>query len=314
MRGAVILALLCAQWLAPSIADGAPLATLRPVPGDRGGDIELTLDRGVLSASSRAAGVPLWSYVLDGTGLRRSTSPANCDDVLHATVVNDGAQAHVYLTATFGQAPDRHSAIGALRLDQHGAAEVLWTHSDETLPGLGLLPVPPAVLALQRGRQVVVVGAGWSRGADFPRASGLLLIDASTGASLPQPFPLDAVVPGGVTPIDTNSDGRTDRLYFADDRSRVWRADLGAGDVPTFDLRLLKDISPFIDPNTAFVHAPDVARLRPAGTLSLDITVGTSQKPGRGAGRHSSSDCMTMARASPGCPRASCQASSLPAR
>jgi type IV pilus assembly protein PilY1 len=74
---------------------------------------------------------------------------------------------------------------------------------------------------------------------------GMYVVDATTGALLWSVTPgatsttnlqaagLEFPVAAEVTPIDSNGDGLTDRVYFADVGGHIWRVDIAGGELPS---------------------------------------------------------------------------------
>jgi len=135
--------------------------------------------------------------------------------------------------------------------------------------------------ALRAVRARIVEGLGRVE----PRTPGC---DAgSTGAgALPAAIALQlARFSGSVVAIDTDADGRNDRIYAGDREGRLWRFDLLPGDdaSPRLAGGVLADLRNALA-NRGFVTAPDVALLRRAdGQVVLQIAAGTVST-GAGAG------------------------------
>lgn len=110
----------------------------------------------------------------------------------------------------------------------------------------------------------------------------IFIIDARNGGeplwSLQSEFP-DVVtdsIPGGVRYLDTNYNGKIDRMYFADTGGHVWRLDLSEkiGDKPS-KLTLLASLSGQGENSRKFYNEPDVAVMRLKGKTVFIISIGS---------------------------------------
>jgi hypothetical protein len=293
---------------AGGLAQGAPLATLTYASAGEDVGTELRIEQGRLLGRVAGANVDAWALEVDEQGARFVRpgwgSVPRCDVQLHATVeVRDvdadgridarrGEYARVYATATWGGTTSPGAAVVALEIGA-GNARLAWVRGTDTWGSLGLPAAAPAVVRpAADANPLLVLSAGWPRDALDPRqAHGeLLLLDAGTGVPQPSPFTTDAALVSGVTALDLDADGATDRMYLADARLRVWRLAL---DTPAsaaglqLTATLLADLSGLAGPDAGAIQfAPDVAPGGAAARQWLDVTVGTSDRPGLRAARH----------------------------
>ncbi len=137
----------------------------------------------------------------------------------------------------------------------------------------------------------VVVSSGWPWLASPPDASPPVSSCSSTpspAAVRPALLRTPASLVGGVTAIDRDGDGRSDRLYVADAAWRVWRLDRATGSATSTWLGAtpFADLAAMAEPGATLQYAPDVALMGDGDRRRLDVSIGTSNAPGRVALRH----------------------------
>lgn len=152
-------------------------------------------------------------------------------------------------------------------------------------------------------KPVLVFGAGYdtnkdSQGLATPDAMGrgIFIVDAATGdlvwsvtpaantVTNLQEVALQHSVPAGVTVLDSNGDGRTDRIYFADTGGQLWRVDLPGATLPTIrqdTWRIVKVAG--VNGGTRatdrrFFNAPDVVRSAYSGAAFDAILIGSGDR------------------------------------
>ncbi|MCF7990554.1 MAG: hypothetical protein K9M02_08935 [Thiohalocapsa sp.] len=163
-----------------------------------------------------------------------------------AIAVADGDKAHIFFGMRRGG-----TSYYAMDVTDPDNPSMLWRRDDDTLSELGQTWAEPEVTRIPGyDDPVVIVAAGYDTNKDFQQAGtadnvgrGLYILDAETGALVWSATPavsnaynlqvpgLEDSVPAAVTAIDADSDGISDRLYFADTGGNVWRIDMiGAKD------------------------------------------------------------------------------------
>jgi type IV pilus assembly protein PilY1 len=135
-------------------------------------------------------------------------------------------------------------------------------------------------------KPVLVFGAGYDTNKDSKDIAsedsvgrGLFIVDAFTGDLVWSITPADNSatnlkadiqhsVPANITPVDSNADELTDRLYFGDTGGNLWRVDMPGNSLPT-SAQNTWSIVQFADVNQGttatdrrFFSAPDVVRTR----------------------------------------------------
>ena len=290
------------QWTVDAAAD----ATLRI-------DASSTVLRGTPSAGTPSANTGAnWTLAVTPEGPRLSArAQTHCNGALFATAASwdsdgdgrinlaSGDRLRVYVAATM-RVPVARSWLAAITIDTRGDARLLWSVDDRSLPALGTLVVPPTVVRRPTGdparplREFLIVGTGLARteaaATPAPAPAAVLALDADDGRPVAMPFDPRSRVPGGITAIDVDADGDTDRLYFADASHRVWQLAF-VDDRPFRGLetraREVALLGAGIDSDAALVHAPDAVTARDAdGVIRWQLTVGTSDLPDRRASAH----------------------------
>jgi hypothetical protein len=259
-------------------------------------------------ARVRGTQADAWALWLDENGPHLtsaaslvSAAPPPCDATLDAVLALDdrngdgridsgrGEEARVLVSSSWRRAGLWHSAVMALQL-RTGTARITWRHDSDNVP-LGRLTAAPTLVRGARAEDdLVVVAGGWplQPAVDPLHAGGeLLAFDARSGTVLPSPFRSRASLVSGITAIDSDGDGSSDRLYFADAAWQVWRLDRASVDREArFTRELLADLSGLAEPGAALQFPPDVVLAGNGGARSLEVTLGTSDAPMRRAARH----------------------------
>lgn len=204
---------------------------------------------------------------------------------------SDGDKAWLYIGMRRGgrdlyaldvSSPDSPSFLWRKSAVQSGMSEMGWTWS---------LPVVTKIPGYADGngvlKPVVVVGGGYDTNKDASGVGtadsmgrGVFIFDAQTGALVRSITPaapsavnlqeagLQHSVPAQVAVLDSNADGLTDRLYFADTGGNVWRVDIGST-VPTSTSNESWKITKYAELNGGttvddrrFFSAIDIVRIR----------------------------------------------------
>lgn len=165
------------------------------------------------------------------------------------------------------------------------------------IPGYSDNGVPP------KPKPVLIFGAGYDTNKDASgvatpdsQGRGIYIVDAETGALIWSVTPAANSVknksePGllhsvaaGVTPLDSNGDELTDRIYFADTGGNLWRVDLPGNVLPTAsqDTWHIVKMAAMNGGTTAtdrrFFNAPDVVRTSYKGGSFDAIAIGTGDR------------------------------------
>ncbi|MCF7983966.1 MAG: hypothetical protein K9L70_06145 [Thiohalocapsa sp.] len=156
-------------------------------------------------------------------------------------VDGDGDKAYIFFGLRRGG-----TSYYALDVTDPDNPAMLWRRDEGFLDELGQTWAEPEVTHIPGyDGPVVIIGAGYDTNKDFHQVGsadsmgrGLYILDAETGARLWSATPgvsnannlnvpgLEDSVPAAVTAIDSNSDGISDRIYFADTGANVWRIDM----------------------------------------------------------------------------------------
>jgi hypothetical protein len=305
------LALLIVGCACTTPAAAAPLGSIRHVVGAQVIETLMRIEKGRLHGRIVGATADAWVLEVDAQGARfvdpNALDGARCEMDFHASVeLRDGdgdgridargdESARVYAIVAWQGSSAADAAAGAAVLAVDigpGTARLLWLRGTATWSALGLPAAAPAVVRPGTSPQtLLLLGAGWPRdgAADAARTRGeLLALDTDTGAALPSPFATDASLISGITPVDVDSDGITDRLYLADARFRLWRLEPTRDGASPLRLagRVLANFSLGADARTALQQAPDVALAGGSARLWFDVTVGTSDRAGEFATQH----------------------------
>lgn len=152
-------------------------------------------------------------------------------------------------------------------------------------------------------KPVVIFGAGYDTDKDGSGVAtaddsgrGIFVVDADTGALVWSVTPagnsaanLSATgllhsVAAPVTVVDSNGDELSDRIYFADTGGNVWRVDMPGNVLPTAsqDTWQINKLASLAGGGTSsdrrFFNAPDVVRIRIAGTPVDAVLIGSGDR------------------------------------
>ncbi|MEM6583261.1 MAG: hypothetical protein AAF699_18435 [Pseudomonadota bacterium] len=232
------------------------------------------------------------------------TKDLNMDGTIDSTA---GDKAYVYVGLRRGG-----RIIYALDISNPDSPSLLWQR-DETDTGfaeLGQTWSVPVVAKIPGyfdndgvAKPVLIFGAGYddnkdSAGLASPDSMGrgLLIVDAVTGdlvwsvtpaansaTNLQETSLLDSVA-AGVSILDSNGDGLTDRVYFADTGGQIWRVDLPGNALPDVNQNTWRIVK-LADMNGGtratdrrFFNAPDVVRTAYAGAAFDAILIGSGDR------------------------------------
>ena len=285
----------------------------------------VTTNDGFLHAFDTDNGDEVWSFIPQEllTNLKQlyidspATAKAYTLDgeirVLKFDVDGDGTvdapNDRVILFFGVGRGGNRYYAID---VTNKSAPKYLWSIGTSQLTGLGQTWSPPAIArvnvsgATQNSQKLVlIVGGGYDTasedGALFTATGDTMgnhiyMIDALKGTVLWRASPSGADLnnsrmthsfPGGITVLDTNTDGFADRMYAGDMAAQLWRFDITNGN-PRASLVAggviaslgTKDISPAIaEDSRRFYSQPDVALLKRIGEpLMYNIALGSGYR------------------------------------
>lgn len=221
----------------------------------------------------------------------------------------DDDKAYVYFTLRRGgnalyaldvSNPNSPAFMWMIDADSTGFSELgqTWSRPVVTvIPGYTDNADPP------KPKPVLIFGAGYDTNKDGTgvatpdsRGRGLYIVDAATGALIwsvtpapdsttnkSEPGLLHSIA-AGVTPLDSNGDELTDRIYFADTGGNLWRVDLPGNVLPTSSQNTWHIIKmAAMNGGTAptdrrFFNAPDVVRtIYEAGSFDA-IAIGTGDR------------------------------------
>ncbi|MGP9801926.1 pilus assembly protein [Rheinheimera sp. NSM] len=129
-----------------------------------------------------------------------------------------------------------------------------------------------AYIETQGDKPVLIFGAGFSPNKDSTSVAtpdnegrGVFIVDAQTGSlvkSFGSEYGIEHSVPGSVSTLDSDYDGYTDRLYFADTGGNIWRADLVGADKSKWTMFKFADLADSIQSSDRrFFNEPVVARM-----------------------------------------------------
>jgi type IV pilus assembly protein PilY1 len=194
--------------------------------------------------------------------------------------------------------PDDPEFLWSIDPAVEGFAEIGQTWSDPVVSY-----IPGYVDEDNRRKPVLVFAAGYDPGKDASgpvapdsMGRGVFIVDAATGAlvwsvtpaansatNLQAPGLLHSV-PAVVTPVDSNGDELTDRLYFGDTGGNLWRVDMPGNSLPT----ALQDTWSIVklatmnegteDTDRRFFSAVDVVRTTFAGRAYDALLLGTGDR------------------------------------
>ncbi len=236
-----------------------------------------------------------------------ATEDINLDGTIDHT---DGDTARVY----FGLRRGGHQ-IYALDISDPDTPQFLWRigRGDNGFLELGQTWSVPAVTKIpgyfdNNGvpKPVLIFGAGYDPVKDDhdtlagtnndTMGRGIFIVDAATGAKVWGVTPaansatnlqetgLQHSVPASVTPLDSNGDGLTDRIYFGDSGGNVWRVDLPQNTLPTSSQNTWRIVKLFSSnggtkrTDRRFFNAPDVVRTTYGGAAFDAVLIGTGDR------------------------------------
>jgi type IV pilus assembly protein PilY1 len=244
-------------------------------------------------------------YGVDNTAVLY-TNDVGKDGTLDA---GDGDKAYVYLTLRRGgealyaldvSNPDSPSFMWMIDSTSSGFSELgqTWSRPVVTvIPGYTDDSDPP------KPKPVLIFGAGYDPNKDATgvatpdsQGRGIFIVDAATGTLIWSLTPaansaknknesgLLHSVAAGVTPLDSNGDGLTDRIYFADTGGNLWRVDLPGNALPTSSqntwhvvkMAAMNGGTELTD--RRFFNAPDVVRTSYDGGSFDAIAIGTGDR------------------------------------
>lgn len=305
-----LLAFALSLLLSSAPSRAAPVGSVRFVVGGVLTETRLRIEQGALRARVAGAARDAWTLQVAGTGAQlvagSDAGITPCSTLFASVELRDGdgdgridpqrgEAARIYVAASLA-GPEAWSLLLALEVGPGDEARIIWTHTSTTLPALGVLAAAPVIAnSGPPGHGVLLIGSGWPRAAaQSPRHTpgALLQFDADTGAPGDPAFTGAASIAAGITALDLDADGRTDRLYFADAAFRIWRLDRnlagGAGRAAqwAFDALLFADLSALDDGHATFAFTPDIALATDGTARWLDVSLGTANRPGLTASRH----------------------------
>tara|TARA_R110002110_G_scaffold415765_1_gene655143 strand:- start:22427 stop:26056 length:3630 start_codon:yes stop_codon:yes gene_type:complete len=228
----------------------------------------------------------------------------NGDGTLDAS---DGDTVYVYFGLRRGG-----RGLYALNISTPDSPSYMW-RIDNTMAGFSELgqtwsnPVVTYIPGYVDGnglrKPVLMFGAGYDESKDASglgnadtMGRGLFIVDAVTGALVWSLTPaansatnlqetgLQHSVPGAVTPLDSNGDELTDRIYFVDTGGNIWRVDMGGNALPTtaqdtWRITKLAAMNGGTDAtDRRFFNAPDIVRTTYKGQSVDAILVGSGDR------------------------------------
>ena len=177
----------------------------------------------------------------------------------------------------------------AIEVTDPAAPKFLWKKTQSELSKLGQTWSEPKVIRIKgHDKPVVVFGAGYDANAEDSGTPGattmgnaVYLLDAFDGTLLKEFSPMTSSVPADVTPVDTDYDGKIDRIYAVDLGGQVWRINLedstGDGALAKWDIYKLADLSGGTSSGRKFFFAPDAVVTK--SFTSLQFGSGDREKP-----------------------------------
>lgn len=139
-------------------------------------------------------------------------------------------------------------------------------------------------LETQGDSPVLIFGAGYSTNKDSTgsvtpdnEGRGVFIVDAKTGAlvkSFGPEYGIEHSVPASISTLDSDYDGYTDRLYFADTGGYIWRADLVGTDKSKWTVVKFADLAgTTAGQDRRFFNEPVVARMEMRMTKEVITTI-----------------------------------------
>jgi type IV pilus assembly protein PilY1 len=216
---------------------------------------------------------------------------------------NDGDKAYIYFGLRRGG-----RILYAMDISNPDDPDLLW-RKDNTSPGFAELgqtwSVPVVTKIPGYAKPVLIFGAGYDpikdgSGVASPDTDtmgrGIFIVDAATGDLIWSLTPadnsatnmkesgLEHSVAASVTVLDSNGDGQTDRVYFADTGGNVWRVDLSGNALPSasqdswYVVKLIDVNGGTPATDRRFFNAPDVVRTAYAGAAFDAILIGSGDR------------------------------------
>ena len=281
----------------------------------------LPTNDGYLHAMDTVSGEELWSFIpqeflplqydlyMNNVGSSKSYALDGEIRVLKFDVNGDGIVAgddRVILYFGMGRGGNGYYALDVTDKD---APRFMWRIGSTELPGVGQTWSTPTIAridvsgATQNSQKLVlVIGGGYDTvqdGSSYALDSignRIFIVDALTGARLWSAGPSGADlnhtrmvhgIPAGITVLDTNSDGFSDRMYAGDTGAQVWRFDITNGNARgslvaggvIASLGSHDETTHLPANNRRFYNAPDVAAIqRPTGGPFLNIAIGSGYR------------------------------------
>jgi type IV pilus assembly protein PilY1 len=177
----------------------------------------------------------------------------------------------------------------ALDVTNPSSPKYLWKKDQTDLVKLGQTWSEPKVIRIKgNDNPVLVFGAGYDANAEDSASPGtttmghaIYLLDAIEGGLLKEFSPMTRSVPADVTPVDSDYDGKIDRIYAVDLGGQVWRIDLenalGSGDKDYWGIYKLADLSGGSSSGRKFFFAPDAVVTK--SFTALQFGSGDREKP-----------------------------------
>ncbi|WP_292999674.1 PilC/PilY family type IV pilus protein [Nevskia sp.] len=233
-------------------------------------------------------------YFIDGSPSAWTYSSAN-DGVIDHT---RGDKAYLFLTMRRGG-----RLIYALDVSNPDDPKLLWKRSSSDAGFAALAQTwsqPQMVRIRAQAGPVLIMGMGYDSTANDPATQGtptigrgIMVLDAATGNLLWQAgasvsgAPVNLSVPGmtydiaaDLAVIDSNYDGKADRIYAADTGGNLWRVNINADAAADWTVQKVAALGGSGANARKFLFAPDVVLAEPGGsTDTLLIGAGDREHP-----------------------------------
>lgn len=186
-------------------------------------------------------------------------------------VASDGDKVYLYLTARRGG-----RFVYALDVSDPDTPKMLWKISSSTtgFSELGYTWSEPKPVTIKASSDpVLIFGAGYDPTAEdadtqgtATMGRGIYIVNALTGSLIKkittaEDNTLAYPVPGDTVPLDIDSDGYVDRVYFADTGGHVWRLNLDSATISDWVLKKLASIAGSSSSDKRkFLYSPDVIK------------------------------------------------------
>lgn len=238
---------------------------------------------GMLHSFDVATGEEVWAYV--PSMLIGNLKSLSVDPYLHKYFVDGGVTAGDVNIGSSGTPAWRTVIVGGLgaggkglfgldvtdatAADENAAkTKILWeiTSSSAGFADLGYTYGDPVIARLNTGQWAAIVGNGYLN--SNTGHAVLYLIDIATGALIKALDTGSGTIasPNGLSSpiaVDTNFDGKIDRIYAGDIDGKMWKFDVGAATASSWTA----PAAPLYDTGKAIIGAPDVAAHPLAGFL-----------------------------------------------